>query len=156
MISAIIIVPVVRRPGQLHSGPNTADTCSGRRDVQMVGGPEACQCRTGYYSANYDGTSDYKQKLPGGLDCQPSPAGFSCRFRADTVDPQYNTACAVNQQKCPCPVSYYCPATVGTNIAVPIQCDTGGVRGARRRAPGARTAIKKGRPRVFNASSADR
>ena len=99
-------------------------------DVQMVGEPEACLCRTGHYSANYDGTSDYKQKLPGGLDCQPCPAGFSCRFRADTADTQNNTSCAVNQQKCPCPVGYYCPATVGTNIAVPILCDTGACSGS--------------------------
>jgi hypothetical protein len=73
-----------------------------------------CKCLAGYYSNEYYTLAD-----PSKLNCQPCPAGSYCRFNADTAVTAYNNSCPINQQKCDCPINYYCPS----GATAPIRCD---------------------------------
>jgi hypothetical protein len=75
-----------------------------------------CKCLAGYYSAAGHYTTE---KISSELDCQLCPAGSFCRFNADTAVTAYNTSCPIYQQKCACPINYYCPS----GATAPIKCD---------------------------------
>jgi hypothetical protein len=107
-------------------------------DMRGANPQTSCQCLAGYYSAKLDKSTlplneyvSYKAASGAALDCLPCPAGSYCRFRAELPAPGYigNTSCPIGQQKCDCPLNFYCPGPLtdgGPGSSEPIPCNAMG------------------------------